>query len=108
MNSCIVRRKSSSLMVRIQGWYGTRGVQTETRFQADARAATEGGQGPAAALRGAEAPRDAPALRLSPGKGRRAEIVGRAQGAVARSRRQAARDAGGRPSGFLLRFRGHH
>ena len=53
-------------------------------------------------------PRHAPALRLPPGDGRRAQVMGRAQGPVTRSRGQAPRDAGRRSSGFLFRFRRHH
>ena len=51
--------------------------------------------------------RHAPALRLSPGNGGRAEVVGGAERAVARSRGQAAGHAGRGSSRFVFRLRRH-
>ena len=61
-----------------------------------------------AALRRADASRDAPALRLPPGGRRRAGVVGGPQGPDARSGRPAPRDARRGSSARLSRLRGQH
>src|SRR5581483_12511718 len=80
-------------------------VQAQAAFRGNARASAESGEEVATPLRGSEAPRVPPALRFSPGNGRRAEVMGGAQRPVTRSRRQAVGHAGRGSSGFLFRLK---
>src|SRR3954469_25946476 len=66
--------------------YGTRGISTQASLRGDAGAAAEGGEERPAPLRGAEAPRLAPAFRFPAGDGRRAEVVGGSERSITRSR----------------------
>ena len=69
--------------------------QQQAQLHQDARAGGQGrgAQGPRALLLRAEASRQPPPLRLPPRAQRRAAVVGRAEGPVARSEDQAARHA---------------
>src|SRR5690348_12480136 len=76
-----------------------RGVQPEARLLPHEGAGGDGAEGTRedAALRGAEARGESPALRLPPRAGRRDEVVGGAEGAELRSQGAAAGDGGGGP-----------
>src|SRR5713101_6063092 len=77
-------------------------ISTQAPFRGNSRAASQAGENVKASLRGAEAPRHAAALRLSPGDGRRAQVLGCPQGAFARSGGQTSGNASRGSSRLVL------
>src|SRR4029079_9123592 len=96
---------------------GAGGVPAEAQIHRDARTrrrsedrggAREEGAGQGPLLLRAEAPRQPPPLRLPPRIQGRAAVVGGAQGAIARSEDEAARDARRRSSDRVRHLRRRH